>query len=158
MSRKPLGSRASVRPLLLAGTTLTLAAYVLILLNLRSGQSPGWFLVGYVLLAMASGSSPMFSTAMKELNPAELVGTGQGILNGLCYILVAATSNLAGVVLNRYEAHAERTAVAIIYPPEAYQCLFGVCLGLAVLSFVVSLRIRESYGPAASASGRRNGA
>lgn len=132
------------KPILLACTGLTLATTAAMTLLLWRHASGAWLGGGLLALAMAASASPIFTSATKELSPAPLAGTAVGLGNGVCYLLMAVTANLAGWVLDGFAAQAERTAAALVYPPAAYATIFLGCLLMATFSFALTFTIRES--------------
>lgn len=134
------------KPIMVCATSITLFSILLIILALTYHFAVGWFLLGYILLAMSSGASPVYTTSMKELNPAEAAATAVGFLNGICYLSVSIFITLAGFALDRFRASAIHTSQAVIYPPQAYLTIFTGCLFFAAASCFTSFFIRESYG------------
>ena len=106
----------------------------------------GPFLFAYALLALSTGMNPIFSAAMKEVNPAEAVGSSIGIANGVCYLFVALVSNAAGYVMDLYRADAVAVPGALIYSSATYQTIFLGCAALAGTAFLASWFIPET-GP-----------
>jgi len=137
---RSLGKR---RPLLLFSTITTLAGTLLILITLIFHLYNWFFLIAYILLAISSACSPIFSTAMKELNHPDTTATAIGLLNGASYLSVALLTTIAGAILDMFSRSALKTPTAIIYPGKAYATLFIVCLLLAIVAFLFSLRISE---------------
>ena len=134
------------KPIMVGATSVTLFSILLMILALIHHFTVGWLLLGYILLAMSAGASPVYTTTMKELSPAESAATAVGFLNGICYILVSFLINLSGFGLDRFRASAIHTSQAVIYPPQAYLTIFIGCLLLAAASCFTSFFIRESYG------------
>ncbi len=134
------------KPIMVCATFITFFSVLLMILALTNHFAVGWFLLGYILLAVSSGSSPIYVTSMKELNSAEAAATAVGFLNGICYLSVSFFINLAGFGLDRFRALAIHTSQAVIYPPQAYLTVFTGCLIFAAASCFTSFFIRESYG------------
>ena len=105
-----------------------------------------WFLPCYILLACSSIGAAAAGALMKELNPPGMIGTSVGILNGSCYLAVALVSNAAGIIMDRFHDRTIQTATALVYPKEAYQSVFLLCLALSFGSLIVAFFIQETYG------------
>jgi MFS family permease len=116
------------------------------LLNLTYGINSIWILVCYILLGIASGAGPIFSSTIKELNPVKATGTAIGLQNAICYIAVALVTSMAGFIMDFFSDQTIRTPSMIIYPRAAYRTIFTVCFVMALFSFFLSFFIRESYG------------
>jgi len=134
------------KPIMVCATFITFFSVLLMILALTNHFAVGWFLLCYILLAVSSGASPIYTTSMKELNPAEAAATAVGFLNGICYLSVSFFINLAGFGLDRFRSSAIHTSQAVIYPPQAYLTVFTGCLIFAAASCLTSFLIRESYG------------
>lgn len=135
------------KPLLVGGTTLMLGttAFMAWVLALPS-CTPGLLTTGYMAMAIAVSVSPLFCSSMKEVNPEEAAATSVGLVNCLCYLCVAATSNLAGVVMDAFHNQAVVTPQAILYPTSAYRLILLGCLLAAAASWISSLFIAETRG------------
>ncbi|MCX5642577.1 MAG: MFS transporter [Candidatus Omnitrophica bacterium] len=134
------------KPIMVCATSITLFSILLMTLALIHHFTVGWFLLGYILLAVSSSASPLYTTSMKELSPAESAATAVGFLNGICYLSVSLFINLAGFGLDRFRASAIHTSQSVIYPPQAYLTVFTGCLFFAAASCFTSFFIGESYG------------
>jgi len=135
------------KPLLVGSTTLMLGttAFLAWVLALPSCP-PALMAAGYMVLAIAASVSPLFCSSMKEVNPEEAAATSVGFINCLCYLCVAATSNLAGMVMDTFFDQTVVTPQAIIYPTSAYRMILLGCLIVAALSWIASLFIAETRG------------
>ncbi|MCM8757328.1 MAG: hypothetical protein NC823_02480, partial [Candidatus Omnitrophica bacterium] len=140
------GTRALNRrkPIMVAATSLCFIAVSLLVMGVFGFPLGKFFLLPYLLLGFSSGASLVFSTSVREVNPAEAVGTAVGFLNGVCYLSIAVLMNLSGWVMDRYAPRSITSFGAIIYPAGAYQAIFVGCWLLAVFSLASSLRIRET--------------
>ncbi len=132
------------RPFLLFSTTLTVVALALLLGGLWRGAPAWWFMMCYVMLAVSTGFSAMFTATLKELSPPGSVAFALGFGNGVTYLLTALYNNLAGGALGLYESVSPFVDGVRLYPIAAYQTLAATMLGLAVLSLGLSLFIRET--------------
>lgn len=134
------------KPFIVLGVGCLLLGALLLLVGLRLSLPAGWFLGCYILLALSSFASPVGNVLMREMNPTRTIGTAIGILNGLCYLGVAALASAAGALMDRFVAGARVTAAAIVYPREAYLAIFLLCAVLAAAALVSALLLRETYG------------
>lgn len=134
------------KPFLIASTILTFLSTGLILLVLRCGFDSRWFVLCYALLAGAGAFSPIYCSAIKELNRPEAAGTAVGLLNGVVYLFIAIAINLAGVVMDHFQSEATVTEKAVIYPPAAYRTILVGSFVLAVIAAAAALGIRETFG------------
>jgi predicted MFS family arabinose efflux permease len=135
------------KPLIVGSTTLILGTTVFLSWALALPScAPGLVTAGYIALAIAVATAPLFSSTMKEVNSGEAAATSVGFLSCLCYLCVAATTNLAGMVMDAFRAQAVVTTQAIIYPAGAYRMILLGCLIAAAASWVSSLFIAETRG------------
>lgn len=135
------------KPLIVGGTSLTLGtlAFMLWALAHPSGTA-GLMAAGCILLGMSVSVSPLIVSTMKEINPEEAAATSVGFINCLSYLCVAATTNLAGIVMDTFREQAVVTTQAIIYPASAYRMILLGCLVAAAVSWISSLFISETRG------------
>ena len=78
---------------------------------------------------------------MRDLSPYEATGTSIGLLNGVCYVAVAGTVNMAGYVMDTWADRATRTAAAVIYPVGCYRVIFAITLAMALISLASSFLV-----------------
>ena len=135
------------KPVLIASCALTLISLCVLLSGMALG-APSWvYLVLYMgFAASASGSAMFASCLIKEVNPANLIGVSIGMVNCLAYLTIAASINLAGMVLDLFKSGAIMAERRIIYPPQAYVTLFCILLAFAAISFAASCFARETRG------------
>lgn len=134
------------KPILIGATTLMLGATTFMLWMLSIEAGAPWLMMGYVMLAMASAISPITCSLIKEVNPEEAAATSVGAVNCLCYLCVAAATNLAGIVMDAFHAQALVTPTAILYPVNAYRVILTGCLIAATASWISSLCVSETRG------------
>jgi len=139
-----LGDRR--KPVLLAATLSTFAGVLLLAASLLLELRGGWVPAGYCLLAVTNLGSPVSNALMKELNPANAVGTAVGVSNATCYLLTAAVTSMAGIVMDRFHAAAAILNGALIYPREAYLTILLCCAALLAISLIAAFFVRETYG------------
>jgi MFS family permease len=131
------------KPFMLCGSLLTLSAAVLLLVGVMTAPPRGYFLACYMLLALASAFSVIYTTTAKELNPRAAAGTSIGLLNAGAYLGVALLTSAVGCILDVYASHAVKTAAAVLYPRAAYRTVFALCVALAAVSCLCAWRVRE---------------
>ena len=99
---------------------------------------------GFVLIAYSAGFFPIFSLIAKEINPPENVGLAIALLNGWCFIFIAAFQNISGRILKNY-APTDGTA----YASAAYCAVFIFLIIAAGIGLAGSALYRET-SPAAA--------
>lgn len=135
------------KPLIIGGTSLTLGALTFMLWVLaHPSDTAGLMASGCILLGISVSVSPLVTSTMKEVNPEEAAATSVGFINCLSYLCVAATTNLAGIVMDAFREQAVVTTQAIIYPASAYRMILLGCLIAAAASWISSLFISETRG------------
>lgn len=140
-------SRQRRKPPILAGLTLALATSIALLWGARAGAPPAFFMISFVLLAVASGlTTPAMAATMKELNDPEVVSQSIAVTNCLSYVGVAVLSNVAGLVLDGFAGQATVTEGRTIYPGAAYAVIFGVLAAISLAALVAALLVPETRG------------
>ena len=133
------------KPLMLLGTISTLVAIGAIVLNLTLQWGHYVTVACFLVIAVSGGGvAVIFCCSMKEVNPPSAAGSSVGLLNGAVYLIVAIVVSGAGIVMDCFSDQAIQTADSVVYPPTAYRAVFICCLGLALISSIVSLTIRET--------------
>ncbi|MCM8764669.1 MAG: hypothetical protein NC830_04860, partial [Candidatus Omnitrophica bacterium] len=123
---------------------ISISACILIIANLIFWKEPMLFFLSFFLLALIGGSGPLTTTLTKEINPLT-IGTSVGFINGICYLFVAISGNITGLIMNRFSSKAIITPQAVIYPVSAYITVAGFCLILSIIALLSSFRIKETY-------------
>ena len=134
------------KPLLLVATTLTLVATGVTTVSLTPQWGRYVTVVCFLAIAIAGGISVVFCCVMKEVNPPAAAGSSVGLLNGVAYLMVAIVVSGAGLMMDRFADQAIQTAESVVYPATAYRAVFICCLGLALISSMISPAIRETRG------------
>ncbi len=132
------------KPFMMVASILSLAAAVILFVNLLFAGSPKLFLFAYLLLAISAAVSPVYITAMKEMNSVEVTATSVGFLNTCSYLFMALFSYASGLVLDAFSHSAIKISGTIIYPDSAYRMIFLGCIMLTLCSFLISFSIRET--------------
>lgn len=130
--------------LLIIALTMAFIGIALLLTCLHWGLSNKWLLPCYLLLGMSTLGSPISNIVMKELNPPESIGLAIGILNGACYLAVAFIATMSGVIMDHYHSQAHVVARVVIYPQEAYTCIFFCSLLLLAAAFCCVWFVQET--------------
>ncbi|MCM8765180.1 MAG: MFS transporter [Candidatus Omnitrophica bacterium] len=121
---------------------ISISACILIISNLVFWKEPMAFFLSFFLFALIGGSGPLTATLMKEINPLT-IGTSVGFINGICYLFVAISGNITGLIMNRFSSKTIFTSQAVIYPVAAYITVTGFCLMLGIIALLSSFRIKE---------------
>ena len=139
-----LGNRR--KPFMVFGSVNALCAVGLLLAGTIFRFPAPYFLAGYIMLAMSSGLTPVVVSFLKELSPAHLAAMAVGYSNTLCYVGVALSAYLIGVILDMFKAQAVQVNGAWVYPAQAYITIFSVMFCAAIVSVLAILRSRETKG------------
>jgi MFS family permease len=140
-----LGNRR--KPAIVFSIAACMLASAMLLAALHGNWPAPWFLAAYLVLAATHLSAPAGAALIRELNPPGLTGTAVGVLNAAVYLGVAVFTTLAGLIMDRYESQAIHTPTAILYPRQAYETIFAVCLAMTAIALFIAIRyIRESHG------------
>ncbi len=132
------------KPFLLVANAITLAASIILFVNLSFVGSTKLVLLSYLLLAFSAAVSPVYITAMKEVNAVEVVSTSVGFYNSLAWFFIASAGYAAGRILDAFRHSAVEIAGIVIYPDAAYKMVCLVCIMLALVSFLICLSIKET--------------
>jgi len=115
---------------------------LLLLLNIFPQGLPSVALYAFMLLFSVSGSAIVvigFTTA-KELFPVEIAGTSVGTVNLFPFLGGAVSQPILGRVLDAYP----KTATGE-YSLEGYQAMLLVLLGAAVVAFICTFFMKETF-------------
>jgi len=95
------------------------------------------------LLAMAGAGFILTWACAKEVNPPEVAGTAMGTVNSAGFIGGAILQPLFGWALDlRWQG--EMLNGAKVYPLEAFQLGFMLCVGFCVMALIASLLLKET--------------
>ena len=136
---RAMGNRR--RLLVVATTGALLLANLALLAGLSGFGGLPMVAAAYLLLAATVAGSAIFTSSMRDLSPYEATGTSIGLLNGVCYVAVAGTVNMAGYVMDTWADRATRTAAAVIYPVGCYRVIFAITLAMALISLASSVLV-----------------
>ena len=132
------------KPLILFATSLCFLNTLLMTFAIYFRLGGTVFAVCYILYAMASGFSVVFSMSEQELNSPDTMTQATGLINMFNYLAVAVFSVLIGMLLDSFGG--KMVNGAVIYPREAYLTLFLLLLIPAALSLILSFFIPETNG------------
>jgi sugar phosphate permease len=126
-------------------TALFALSWAGLLLVSRPG-TPGWTLtlVFFGLGASACGAFVLLWSCVREVNDPARVGVALGFSNTPIFVTFALLQWLTGVVLDLGWAGAVAGGRRV-YPLAAYQEMFALCLGLAVVATVLACFVTETY-------------
>lgn len=123
---------------LVTTNTILLSGLALATLGIAKNLPGNVFYTAFVIMAVASGFSPVTSNFIQTINPKRLSTTALGMMNALTYTCVSIFGKLTGVVLDTFNDEATITQSAIIYPPKAYLTILATFLGIALVSFIIA--------------------
>ena len=132
------------KPLILFSTALCLLNTILMIIAIHFELNSAVFAICYLLYALASGFSVIFSMAEQEVNFPETMTQATGFINMVNYLAVAVFSMLVGMLLDSFGGCEHNGAV--VYSKEAYLTLFLLLLIPAAVSFFASFFIPETHG------------
>ncbi len=132
------------KPFLLAANSITLVASIILFLNFSFAGSSKLVLLSYILFAVSAAVTPVYITAMKEINEVEVVSTSVGFYNSLAYFVISSTGYAAGRILDAFRHSAVEIAGIIVYPDFAYKMICLACIMLALISFLICFSIKET--------------
>jgi len=134
-------------PFLIFIAAMAVTGMVLILVGIHFKMPPWYFMCAFIPPALGSGCTPVILSMMVEHNPPKTEATSVGLLNALAYVMIALTSQLTGKVLDWFSSQALITARARIYPPVAYDTLFGILLAISMIALIASFFNRMGVKP-----------
>jgi MFS family permease len=140
---KLLGNRRKL--FLLTNCFGTIIALIMLIVGIIFIAPLNWFLVTYIILAVASGAGPVMVSMIKETNDPNNVGASVGLLNTSAYLGVALVTFFIGKILDLFSATITADHIAV-YPASAYLTLFTVLLLLTVFATIIGAYSRETYG------------
>ena len=132
------------KPLILFSTALCLLNTILMTLAIYFGFNGTVFAVCYLLYAVASGFSVIFSMSEQEVNSPDTMTQATGFINMINYLAVAVFSILVGILLDSFGG--QQVNGAVIYSKQAYLTLFLLLMIPAATSFLASFFIPETRG------------
>ena len=140
-----LGNRR--KPQMIFSASLAFLNTLAMVIVMKYGLSPKFFIAGFLLYSVASGSAVAFALVAQEINARDTMTQATG-LNNLCnYLFVAIGPLLIGKLLDSYVSR-EGLAVgeAVIYPAEAYQMVFLLLLIPTGIAVLMSFFLPETKG------------
>ena len=107
-------------------------------------RAPFLTLAGVILMAFAGNVSPIYVALIRETNAEHRFGTALSVGNCFAYGVTAVFGGVLGKLMDFY-APVVRDGVSI-YGRDSYLLVFSVLLGLAAISAILSLFLKESFG------------
>ena len=135
------------KPQMIFSAALAFLNTLAMVLVMKFQLSPYFFVAGFLIYSIASGSAVAFSLVAQEINARDTMTQATG-MNNLCnYLFVAVGPLLIGKLLDSYvprEAFTEGQAVT--YPAEAYQMVFTLLLIPTAAAVLMSVFLPETRG------------
>ena len=122
------------KPLILFSTALCLLNTILMTLAIYFEFNGTVFAVCYLLYAVASGFSVIFSMSEQEVNSPDTMTQATGFINMINYLAVAVFSILVGILLDSFGG--QQVNGAVIYSKQAYLTLFLLMNGGYILALL----------------------
>lgn len=133
-----LGSRVRNKmTLLVCLFIITIAMWAGLVITRVPGGITGIMVVMFVIGGVSGGLFTILWTLVRESTPGSVLGATMGLLNPFPMLGIAVFQVWTGAVLDRVGR------VDGIYPPEAYQNAFSLCLAVTVGCLVIALLARK---------------
>jgi len=133
-----LGSRVRNKmTLLVCLFIITIAMWAGLVITRVPGGITGIMVVMFVIGGVSGGLFTILWTLVRESTPGSVLGATMGLLNPFPMLGIAVFQVWTGAVLDRVGR------VNGIYPPEAYQNAFSLCLAVTVGCLVIALLARK---------------
>jgi sugar phosphate permease len=108
------------------------------------GRSLGYFSLGLIFFLMGAvmaGTLSFFWAIVREVSPGEKLGTVMGFMNPAPFLGVAIFQPVTGFLMDRVGK------IGGVFPFEAYQDAFALCLGAVLTAFIISLVANRAEKP-----------
>ena len=102
-------------------------------------------LTGCIIISLLAAFTPVTSSLSRETNPPEYTGTAVGIINFGAYIMTAIGGTISGLILDWFGGTPMPNG-ALRYPDRAYITIFALFALVSLGTFLVSLKMPETYG------------
>ena len=133
-----LGNRVQNKITLFAGLLLiTVGMWIFLIIDRSPGGIPGVMIVMFIMGGAAGGLFTILWTLVRESTPSSVLGLTLGLLNPFPMFGIAVFQVVTGAVLDRVGQ------INGIYPFEAYQEAFILCLAVTGVCFVIALIARK---------------
>ncbi len=103
--------------------------------------------IGMWMLAAAGGFTPLTTSIYREVSDPKGIGVALSLSNGLVYLLIFASGQLAGFMLDIFGGDAiRRVGDIIIYPPRAYLAVLIMLLAMVSFALWSGSHVPETNG------------
>lgn len=103
--------------------------------------------VGMWMLSAAGGFTPLTTSIYREVSDPKGIGVALSLSNGMVYLLIFASGQLAGFMLDIFGGDAIRkVGDVLVYPPRAYLAVLGLLLAMVSFSIWNGSRVPETNG------------
>ena len=107
--------------------------------------------IGMWMLAAAGGFTPLTTSIYREVSDPKGIGVALSLSNGMVYLLIFASGQLAGFMLDLVGGSAIEKVVragkeVIVYPPRAYLAVLGLLLVMVSFAIWNGSRVPETNG------------
>lgn len=135
------------KPLMIISSALVVANTLMMYCSIRFQLPMAFLVTGFILYAVGSGLSIAYPLACQEVNSRDNNALSAGFCNFVCYLAIAVSSPLIGMLLDSYVNKADYVAgQTVTYPMAAYEMLFLLLLIPVTLSLILSFIIPETKG------------
>jgi MFS family permease len=133
-----IGSRVRNKmTLLVCLLVVTAAMWTELIISRVPGGIMGVMSAMFVIGGVSGGLFTILWTLVRESTPGSVLGATMGLLNPFPMLGIAVFQVWTGAVLDRM------SRVNGIYPPEAYQSAFSLCLAVTIGCIVIALLARK---------------
>ena len=108
-----------------------------------------WILmaIGMWMLAAAGGFTPLTTSIYREVSDPKGIGVALSLSNGMVYLLIFASGQLAGFMLDIFGGDAIRKVGAVtVYPPRAYLAVLALLIAMVTFAIWNGSRVPETNG------------
>ena len=103
--------------------------------------------IGMWMLAAAGGFTPLTTSIYREVSDPKGIGVALSLSNGMVYLLIFASGQLAGFMLDIFGGNAIRkVGDVVVYPPRAYLAVLALLLGMVSFAIWNGSHVPETNG------------
>ena len=103
--------------------------------------------IGMWMLAAAGGFTPLTTSIYREVSDPKGIGVALSLSNGMVYLLIFASGQLAGFMLDIFGGDAIRKVGAVtVYPPRAYLAVLALLILMVTFAIWNGSRVPETNG------------
>jgi len=136
-----LANRVGRKPVLVGCSFLLVTVFALFYFVPAGFSPPVLYVLFFLLFLAGTGPGPIVATVSKELFDPSIAGTSVGMVNIFPFFSGGLFQVIMGAILDR------TSEVSGAYTATAYQNIFMLCFGGALLSLFVSLFLQETLPP-----------